>query len=530
MVGERGSAAKSSALEAAEGKLRDVFSSIDPLILTERRSDDSMKSNSLRMVLQHLQQLLRPPDDEEWTDGQLLARFVAARDELAFAGLVHRHGPMVLSVCRRILQHTQDAEDAFQATFLVLARKAHSVVHRQALGSWLYRVASRIALEAKIANDKRRRCEKQMDQMPHPRIAPPEAGDWRCRLDHELSLLPERYRAVVVACDLSGMSRKEAARHLRLAEGTVSSRLARGRSLLAKRLSRYGLSLTVATLAAGLSQEATAIVPVALRAAAVLTAAGQTMVSASVGVLTKGALKAMLLTKLKWGAGVVVVAAALGVSGLAYRAAGQSASPPTNEEATRKAPSELEILRREVELLKLKMEVVQEKQRKQEEQLLALQGRAELEKLTKKDAALIQAEKLKTESARQAAVRRLQEEHLKSELQKAQSDLEMGIERANWSKKLSERKYVTEWQAEADQARLRAARRVVWRLETQMRLNDVEAAFKTLRDAGSPEAQRRAADEMDKAIKKLREQLDRDKELEQSSERPIKEKPGQPKK
>ena len=187
-----------------------------------------MARNPLRQgLLRHLQQILHPAHAEDLTDEQLLTRFLASADQASFALLVRRHGPMVLGVCRRILRHTQDAEDAFQAAFLILARKAASVVHRQALSSWLYRVAYRIAVDARTRNDRRRAREKQLDELPHPQILPEEEQDWRTWLDHELNLLPERYRAVLIACDLEERSRKEAARSLGLAEGTVSSRLAR---------------------------------------------------------------------------------------------------------------------------------------------------------------------------------------------------------------------------------------------------------------------------------------------------------------
>src|SRR6516225_6619361 len=130
-------------------------------------------ASRLNKVLQHLHQVLTPPDCA-LTDGQLLARFVASQDEAAFAALVRRHGPMVLGVCRRLLRHAQDAEDCFQATFLVLARKA-SVVKRESVGSWLYAVAYRTALEARAVNARRRRRERQVEDMPHPEVMPSEA-------------------------------------------------------------------------------------------------------------------------------------------------------------------------------------------------------------------------------------------------------------------------------------------------------------------------------------------------------------------
>src|SRR5215831_1665194 len=143
----------------------------------------------LHKVLEHLHHVLAPPGGG-LTDDQLLARFVAARDEASFAALVRRHGPMVLGVCRRLLRHAQDAEDAFQAAFLVLARKAGSVLKREAVGSWLYMVAYRTAQRARARQARRRAREKPMDDMPHPQVQPAEAQDWRPLLDAELARLP----------------------------------------------------------------------------------------------------------------------------------------------------------------------------------------------------------------------------------------------------------------------------------------------------------------------------------------------------
>src|SRR5215207_923050 len=137
-----------------------------------------MSTADLRAVLGHLRRAI-PPGAGGLTDGQLLGRFVAARDEAAFEALVHRHGPMVLGLCRRVLGHAHDAEDAFQAAFLLLARKAGSVVKRESVGSWLYAVAYRTAREARDANVRRRARERQVDEMPHPEVAPAEPQDWR---------------------------------------------------------------------------------------------------------------------------------------------------------------------------------------------------------------------------------------------------------------------------------------------------------------------------------------------------------------
>jgi RNA polymerase sigma factor (sigma-70 family) len=323
----------------------------------------------LNKFLDHIHRVVNPRGEGGPTDGYLLARFIASRDETSFAALVRRHGPMVWRLCLRMLGHVQDAEDAFQATFLVLARKPAAVVKRESVGSFLYGVAYRIAREAKTLNDRRRSREKQVEQMPHPEIPPVEPQDW---LDHELNLLPEHYRAVIVACDLEGQSRKETARHLGLSEGTVSSRLARGRRLLAKRL-----SLTSTAVAAALADGvASAHVPVSLLSSTTKVVVGQAIVSSSVEILVKGALKAMLLAKLKVAVGTVIVMVALGTSALTFRVSGQPAPAVTEPKLQSKPRSELETLRRENELLKLNLEIVLEKVRAQEAELRTLKAQA----------------------------------------------------------------------------------------------------------------------------------------------------------
>ena len=169
----------------------------------------------MNKVLDYIHRTLAPPDGG-LTDGQLLARFIASRDEPSFALLVRRHGPMVWRLCLRVLGHVQDAEDAFQAAFLVLACKAASVVKRESVGSFLYGVAYRTALDAKAINARRRSREKQVEEMPHPEVTPGDLTDWRPWLDRELSRLPEKYRIAVILFDLEGRTRKEAARQLKV--------------------------------------------------------------------------------------------------------------------------------------------------------------------------------------------------------------------------------------------------------------------------------------------------------------------------
>jgi RNA polymerase sigma factor (sigma-70 family) len=338
-----------------------------------------MGTDGLKNVLGRLRQTLLPPNGGGLTDGQLLACFLADREEAAFAALVHRHGPMVLGVCRRILGHAQDAEDAFQATFLVLARKAASVVRREALAGFLYGVAYRTALRAKARAVRRQATERQMDPMPHPEVAPAEAQDWRPLLDRELDLLPASYRTAVILCDLEGKTRRQAARQLGLSEGTLSSRLARARRLLARRLGRYGLLLSGGALAATLAEgAASAAVPSRLAGAtikaATAVAVGQTAgVATPATVLMNEVLKAMLMTKLKFYGAVGLVAVLLGMGGLAFQAVGQA--PPAAGRRTETRPlTDLEILHREVEILKLQVEVLQEKLRAQQDEVRALKG------------------------------------------------------------------------------------------------------------------------------------------------------------
>jgi len=259
------------------------------------------------------------------SDGQLLQSFIDRRDGVAVAALVRRHGPMVLGVCRRVLGSTHDAEDAFQATFLVLVRKAASIVPRELVGNWLYGVAYRTALEARARNARRRARERQVSEMPDAPTEPDAAWRELCPLlDRELTRLPDKYRAPVVLCELQGRSRKDVARQLNIPEGTLSSRLATARRMLARRLGRHGLGLSAGSLATLLTHNAvTASVPLKLLAitsrAATLVAAGQStavVASANVAALTEGVMKSMFLSKLKV-ATVVLVAAGLfvGVGG-----------------------------------------------------------------------------------------------------------------------------------------------------------------------------------------------------------------------
>jgi RNA polymerase sigma factor (sigma-70 family) len=305
---------------------------------------------TLSKAVQQLRKLVLAHPGGDVPDGELLRRFVARQDESAFAALVRRHGPLVLGVCRRILRNRQDAEDAFQATFLVLVRRAGSIRKPASLASWLHGVARRTALTARRAAARRRAKESQV--MPRADRAAEAPADLAAVLDEELAGLPEKYREAIVLCDLEGRPRREAARVLGCAEGTVASRVARGRALLAGRLARRGPALSAGALALLLAQGAApACVPAALVGstvkAALLVAAGKAAaagaLAAPVAALMEGVLKAMLLNKLKaatavlLGAGVLVAATSLlvvpavatGAPDDANRAEARRAAPPT---------------------------------------------------------------------------------------------------------------------------------------------------------------------------------------------------------
>ena len=206
-----------------------------------------MDNRQVGKALKYLRQISGPVDGGR-LDAELLERFVAAHDEAAFARLVERYGPLVLGVCRRVLRNHHDAEDAFQATFLVLARKARHIRRRDALAGWLYRVAYRLAVKHRAAA--RRQAERQPPPA-RPREAEDQAGwgDLRTVLDEELDRLPERYRTPLRLCCLAGCTRDEAARRLGCTLGALKMRLERGRQLLRNRLARRGLALSAVLLA-----------------------------------------------------------------------------------------------------------------------------------------------------------------------------------------------------------------------------------------------------------------------------------------
>jgi RNA polymerase sigma factor (sigma-70 family) len=197
-----------------------------------------MAKASSSLILQTIRSMVEDQEVKELADHELLGRFVAEHDEAAFRALLRRHGPVVLDVCRSMLANQADAEDAFQATFLVFARKARGIREASSLGSWLYGVAYRIALKAQAEFARRKKHESRA-----PTRAFVESADdltWRdikAVIHRELNSLPERFRTVLVLCYLEGRTQDEAAQQLKLPKGTLKGRLERGRALLRERLS-----------------------------------------------------------------------------------------------------------------------------------------------------------------------------------------------------------------------------------------------------------------------------------------------------
>src|SRR5262249_25211924 len=280
-------------------------------------------------VIEHIRRVV----GDGLRDGELLGRYVDRRDESALAALINRHGPMVWGVCRRHLS-PHDAEDAFQATFIVLVRKAASIAQREAVGNWLYGVAHQTALQARRSAARRGAREVQVTEMPDTEAPRERSADLQPLLDEELSRLPDHYRTVIVLSDLEGRTRKEVAAQLGCPEGTVASRLVRARSMLAKRLTKRGVALSGGALAVVLSQSTgSAGVPAAVVSstikAASLCAAGKAMMPVKVAALAEGVLKAMLMSKLKAIVAVVLVLGflAIGAIGFGVASAQQKGEP-----------------------------------------------------------------------------------------------------------------------------------------------------------------------------------------------------------
>jgi RNA polymerase sigma factor (sigma-70 family) len=289
-------------------------------------------------MVRQVRKLAAPCDSAAASDAHLLDRFRATGDEAAFAALVRRHGPLVMGVCRRVLRHHQDAEDAFQATFLVLARNAASVRRGTSLASWLYGVARRVAGNVRRAESRRQARERRATNVRHAQ--PDLETAWRelqAVLAREVERLPEKYQLPFVLCCLEGRSKAEAAAQLGWKEGTVSSRLAEARKRMQQRLARRGLTLAAALCAVAAAADTASALPSALVTTTVSAALGAragtaAAASARVAALANGVTKAMFASKVKAATAlllaVVLLATAVGAG--IHRAV---AEPPAREAA-----------------------------------------------------------------------------------------------------------------------------------------------------------------------------------------------------
>ncbi len=278
-------------------------------------------------LIEHLRHSAAKSTTEQMSDVRLIQRFAADRDEAAFEVLVQRYGPMVFGVCLRVLGDAHDAEDAFQATFLVLAKKARSLARQELVGNWLWGVAYRTAkrAQADLARWHARERQVRMAMEADP-VEEVMYRELRSVLDEEIKRLPTKYRQPFVLCYLEGKTNEEAARKLGCPTGTVFTRLAQARELLRSRLTRRGVKLSSATLAAALTREVTASVPMGLVCstvkAAALFAAGNIAVAGVISTravtLAEGGLRAMFISKIKVATAVVLTTVTLGSASTLY--------------------------------------------------------------------------------------------------------------------------------------------------------------------------------------------------------------------
>ena len=319
-----------------------------------------MASEQFAVANRQLGRLLQSGSVAGLNEGQLLDRFLTKRDDAAFEAIVARHGPMVQGVCRGILRDPNDVDDAFQATFLVLVRKAADLRHQEVIANWLYGVAFRVARRAREQAMKRSHADATEIDPADSRTVPLDDFDLRPLIHEELNRLPETYRAALVLCYLEGQTHEAAATQLGWPIGTVKGRLARAKGLLRARLTRRGIAVSTAGLAVALAKETRAAVPDALvqtTTTSALSAAtaglAASTISPHIASLAGGVLQTMAPMKLKYIA-MLAVAGLLSASGVsAYQAKPQPVAPTSSKSASNTAPVEQkprELLRAEEKL------------------------------------------------------------------------------------------------------------------------------------------------------------------------------------
>ncbi len=291
-----------------------------------------MNTGRLDSVIRQLRHYLDAERAGVTADRDLLQRFTEGHDETAFAALVQRYGPLVFGVCRRILCSEHDAEDAFQATFLILVRKASAIRRQGSLAAWLYTVAYHAALKARARATRRRTEPVLLDELPAPESPDDlDRRELRAVLDEELQGLPSKYREPLLLCDLQGKTHAEVALLLGRPTGSMSRLLERARSLLRDRLTRRGLALSTAVLVTALAENARAVTPPFLAQTTLRAAAGP--IPAPVLAIMEGVLKQMFVTKLKTAAALLLTLGLLGAgAGLLSARAGPK-DPPSPQPA-----------------------------------------------------------------------------------------------------------------------------------------------------------------------------------------------------
>jgi RNA polymerase sigma factor (sigma-70 family) len=293
-----------------------------------------MPSRRLTGVVEWLRRLSAPGAEADTTDGQLLQRFLAHRDGTAFEALVRRHGPLVWGVCRRQLPQPSDAEDAFQATFLVLARKAGSIRKGASVRSWLYGTALRVAGRLRGQAARRQTREQPLPEAVAAAPVPDAEGrDLRHVLDEEIGRLPGHERLAVILCYLEGKTHEETAQELGCPRGTVGARLSRAMKRLRHRLAGRGITLSAAALAAALTQREALALPALLVRSTVEAATGVGTVSPHVTALAVGVIQSMSVTRRSIVAAAVLTAALIGggAAALAYGTRGGDLGPKQGE-------------------------------------------------------------------------------------------------------------------------------------------------------------------------------------------------------